>query len=41
MIVLFHAVICAVIDLSFPVWAADVRQIVAQAVEAIVDSSPD
>ena len=41
MIVLFRAVFCAVIDLSFPVWASDVRHIVAQAVEAIVDCSPD
>ena len=41
MIVLFHAVICAVKDLSSPVWATDVKHIVAQAVEAIVDCSPD
>ena len=41
MIVLFHAVVCAVKDLSSPVWASEVRLIVAQAVEAIVDCSPD
>ena len=41
MIVLFHAVIRAFIELSSPVWASDVRHIVAQAVEALADSSPD
>ena len=55
MIVLFHAVVCAVKDLSSPVWASErlprglfsvpwdseVRLIVARAVEAIVDCSPD
>ena len=39
MIVLFHAIVCAVKDLSAPFWVNDVKLITSQAVEAILDAT--
>ena len=41
MLVLFHALVCALKDLSTPVWQNDVKLITAQAVEAILEFEID
>ena len=41
MLVLFHALVCAVKELSTPSWLNDVRLITAQAVEAILEFEID
>ena len=41
MLVLFHALVCAIKELSTPVWLNDVRLITAQAVEALLEDEID
>ena len=41
MIVLFHAIVCAIKKLSTPFWLNDIRVITSQAVEAICDATRD
>ena len=41
MLVLFHALVYAIKDLSAPVWLNDVRLITAQAVEALLENAID
>ena len=41
MIVLFHALVYAINELSTPFWQSDVRQITYQVVEAMLDAETD
>ena len=41
MLVLFHALLCAIKELSSPFWLNDIRVITSQAVEAICDAARD
>ena len=41
MIVLFHALLYAINELSTPVWQSDARQIIYQAVEAMLEAETD
>ena len=41
MIVLFHALVYAINDLSTPVWQSDVRYIIYQVVDAMLEAETD